>query len=400
MKAVAKTVETRIAQVEKAFETIVAQDVLSLEELALLTARQLRKQFGLVDIANQNQTVKQVSAMLDSGLPSWAASLRGAALEHRRLSGKEQGIFGGIILDKKLREKIKAQFSVDYPWSASKINNYGLCPFRFFAGNVLNLSLVEEPTEGFGANRLGSAYHEILEKTFSKLKEQGIELTADSIEQATEIAEAICEASLQNLLDKREIRKSGLWDFDKSEIKKRVVNLLRLEVLANDQKAATPLLFEQRFGFGNKPPLIIQHEEGDIKIRGSIDRIDKTVDGLVVIDYKTSRSPIGAKEALEGRNLQLPIYLMAANRALKQDEPVSAGFYLHIHSCKKGSEFPSKSLEIKDITAKAEEYIGDYVSKVRHAEFPVAPNQGRCPPYCEFDVMCRIQSLCTTTDDE
>jgi ATP-dependent helicase/nuclease subunit B len=400
VKAVAKTDELRIAQVEKESETVAGQDVLSLDELALLTARQMRRQLGHLNQANQKQSLSQNSGLLETNLRSWPATLRGALVEQRRLSGRERGIFGGIIENQKLAEEMHARFNDDYLWSASKINDYGLCPFRFFANNVLNLSSIEEPAEGFVADRLGTTYHEILEKTYRQLKEQGIELTADSIEKVTEIAEENCEATLQKLVDDRKVRKSGLWDFDKSEIKKRIVNLLRSETLANEEQSARPLAFEQRFGLDGKPPLVIGNSEGLIKICGSIDRIDKTEDGLVVIDYKTSRSPISTKEALEGRNLQLPIYLMAANRVIKHEEPVTTGFYLHIYSCKRGSELPNKNLSLEEITTRAEEYIGEYVSKIRWAEFPVEPNQNRCPPYCKFDVMCRIQSLGSTADDE
>lgn len=397
VKSVAKTEDLRIAQVEKETEKLSAQDVLSLDELAVCTARQMRRQFMK---GNQKQVLPQVSDLLEADLRSWPATMRGALVEQRRLAGTERGIFGGIIENPNLLEDMRAQFNDDYLWSASKINDFGLCPFRFFANNVLNLTPVEEPTEGFAADRLGTAYHEILEKTYKQLKEQGIELTADSLTDAIKIAEENCEAILQKLLKDKKIRKSGMWDFDKNEIKKRIVNLLRAETIANEEHSARPMEFEQHFGYDNKPPLVIGNNEGLIKIRGSIDRIDQTEDGLVVIDYKTSRSPISAKEALEGRNLQLPIYLMAANRVLKRDEPVTAGFYLHIYSCKKGSELPNKNLSLEDLTTKAEEYIGDYVSRVRRAEFPIEPNQNRCPPYCKFDVMCRIQSLGSTADDE
>jgi ATP-dependent helicase/nuclease subunit B len=397
VKAIAETDELRIAQVEKETTTIAGQDALSLDELAVCTARQMRRQFAQL---SQAQVLPKVSGMLETNLRSWPATLRGAMVEQRRLAGTERGIFGGILANQRLLEEMRARFNDDYLWSASKINDYGLCPFRFFANTILNLLPVEEPTEGFAADRLGIAYHEILEKTYRQLKEQGIELTFEALEKAVEIAENNCEEILQKLLDNGKIRKSGLWDFDKSEIKKRIVNLLRSEVSADNQPAARPVAFEQRFGYGNQPPLVIGNSEGLIKIRGSIDRIDQTEDGLVVIDYKTSRSPISAKEALEGRNLQLPIYLMAANRVLKREEPVTAGFYLHIYSCKKGSELPNKNLSLEDLTARAEAYIGEYVSRVRRAEFPVEPNQHRCPPYCKFDVMCRIQSLGSTSDDE
>jgi ATP-dependent helicase/nuclease subunit B len=397
---VAKTDLLTLAQVEKAPEMMRREDVLSLDELALLTARQMRKPASHSSQQTQPKALLKTSALLETNLRSWPATLRGARMENRRLAGRERGIFGGIMENPKLLAEMQARFGEDYLWSASKINDYGLCPFRFFANNVLNLSPVEEPAEGFVADRLGTAYHEILEKTYKELKRRGIELTAEALEEATDVAEETCEAVLQKLLTDRKVRKSGLWDFDKSEIKKRIVNLLRSELLSDDPQTARPLEFEQSFGFGNQPPLVIGNSEGLIRICGSIDRIDKTEDGLVVIDYKTSRSPISAKEAAEGRNLQLPIYLMAANRVLKRSEPVTAGFYLHIYSCKRGSELPNKNLSLDDITARAETYIGEYVSKARRAEFPVEPNQHRCPPYCKFDVMCRIQSLGSTSEEE
>jgi ATP-dependent helicase/nuclease subunit B len=400
VQAVANTGVMSIAQLEKEGLAMSGEDVLSLDELALRTARHMRKQFARMSQSNLPEALPESSILLQSNLSSWSATLRGALMENRRLAGRERGIFGGIIKNPKLIAEMKSRFGEDYLWSASKINDYGLCPFRFFANNVLNLSPVEEPSEGFVADRLGTAYHEILEKTYRQLKEQGIELTDDAIDEAAKIAEKKCEEVLQKLLVDRKIRRSGLWDFDKSEIKKRIVNLLRSEIYSDDRQAARPLAFEQSFGLGNQPPLVIGNSEGLIRICGSIDRIDKTDEGLVVIDYKTSRSPISAREAVEGRNLQLPIYLMAANRVLKRSEPVTAGFYLHIYSCKRGSELPNKNLSLDDITAQAEAYIGEYVSKARGAEFPVEPNQHRCPPYCKFDVMCRIQSLGSTSDED
>jgi hypothetical protein len=119
-----------------------------------------------------------------------------------------------------------------------------------------------------------------------------------------------------------------------------------------------------------------------------------------VIDYKTSRSPISAKDAIDGRNLQLPIYLMAAKRSLRLNEDVVNGYYLHIYSCKKVSQFPNKLVAIEAVSEKAEGFIKEYVGSARRAEFPILPNQNRCPSFCEYDVMCRVRSLGTALDDE
>jgi ATP-dependent helicase/DNAse subunit B len=399
VKAITQPVEIRLAQIEKDSENSVSQEAISLEELALQAAKHL-PQLGKSHFDKRQSGATSVFLLLESRLKSWPTTLRAALVEHGRLTGKERAVFGGQIVDEKLAAKIRERFAEDYSWSATRLNDFGLCPFRFFAKNVLNLVPLEEPSEGFGAEGLGSAYHEILEKTFSDFAAQKMQLNEATIEQAIATAERITEDILQKLLDDRKIRKSSLWDFEKNEIKKRLVNLLRSEVLANAAQPVTSVAFEQSFGFKNQPPLVIEDAEGKIKIRGTIDRIDKNDKGLVVIDYKTSRSPISPKEALHGRNLQLPIYLMAANGLKKFEDEVQSGYFLHIYSCKKGSEFPNKQATVAEITQTAENFIREYVNKARRAEFPVQPNQNRCPAFCNYDVMCRIQSLNTSTGED
>lgn len=369
-------------------------DAASLEELALKTARAMRESDQeLSDFAIQARS------LLAAQLKSWATTQRAVSVERRRLSGNERGSFGGFIADRKLAAIIQQKFGEDYLWSASKINDYGLCPYRFFARNVLRLSERREPTESFTADRLGTAYHEILERSFRALKEQGLELSESSLAEAIALVEQASEAVLAEMLEKREIRQGGLWEFDKREIKKRVVNLLRAEIEWHAERPATPVAFEQKFGMGGKPPLVLTSLSGKIKIRGQIDRIDEQDGELTVIDYKTGRAPVSSRDAETGRNLQLPIYLMAADRVMMRDKPVASGYYLHITSCKKGSPFPSKAVSLDDLKEQAERYIHEYVNAVRRAEFPIQPNQNRCPP-CEFATMCRIQSLGTSADDE
>jgi len=47
-------------------------------------------------------------------------------------------------------------------------------------------------------------------------------------------------------------------------------------------------------------------------VRGRIDRVDSADDGIVLIDYKTARTPATEEEAR--RSLQLAIYYLAATR--------------------------------------------------------------------------------------
>jgi ATP-dependent helicase/DNAse subunit B len=255
---------------------------------------------------------------------------------------------------------------------------------------------MDEPVEGFLANQLGTAYHRILEGVYSRLEAKGIDVTPDVISSVRELAEEAGEAELEKMIENRELRKNALWEFEKGEIKKRIARLLEKESSWNTERPAKPKHFERAFGKSGKPPLVIRDEDEEIKICGVIDRIDEREDGFVVIDYKTGRTPIHYNEALDGRNLQLPIYMMAAIRVVSPGSRLAAAYYLHINSRKRGSELPHKDnpeLSVEAVIDRAEKRIRDYGRSVRKGRFPVSPNKGRCPNYCEFEVMCRIHSI-------
>jgi len=387
VKLVAPARELRVAPAYSKSERRVSQDSASLFELASATAARIRQ--GMLDAET-----KAAQDLLNSNLKSWRNTMRAAAVERGRLEGKPDR-FSGIIEDSRLLELLNEKFGPDHMWYASQINDYGICPFRFFAAHVLGLGQMDQPVEGFLASKLGTAYHRILEAVYSRLSENGIFITPDVIEAVREVAEEAGEAALERMVEKRELRKNALWEFEKSEIKKRIARLLEKESAWNAETPARPKHFERAFGKSGKPPLRIKDGDEEIKVCGVIDRIDEREDGCVVIDYKTGRTPIHYNEALDGRNLQLPIYMMAV-RVVMPGARVAAAYYLHINSRKRGSELPHKDnpdLSIEALIDQAEKRIRDYARSARKGRFPVSPNKGRCPNYCEFDVACRIHSI-------
>lgn len=388
VKLVAPTREIRIAPAYSMTERQVSRDGASLQELALATAASIRDD-------RMDAETEAALTLLNSDLRSWPNTVRATAVERDRLNGSADR-FGGIINDGGLVNLLDEKFGPEHMWDASQINDYGICPFRFFASHVLGLGHMDQPVEGFLAHRLGTAYHRILEGVYSRLNEEGIQITPEVMSAVKEVADETGEAQLEKMIERRELRKNALWEFEKGEIKKRIAKLLERESAWNAEKPAKPKHFERAFGKAGKPPLIIKDEGEEIKICGVIDRIDEREDGCVVIDYKTGRTPIHYNDALDGRNLQLPIYMMATVRVVSPDARLAAAYYLHINSRKRGSELPHKDnpeLSVEAVIELAEKRIRDYGRSVRKGRFPVSPNRGRCPNYCEFDVMCRIHSI-------
>jgi ATP-dependent helicase/nuclease subunit B len=400
VKQAAPVREIRMGHGDVSSETALTEAA-SLDELALVTARAFRTGGKLVDVAHR---------VLSSNSSSWSNTMRAASVERRRLSGIAPDRFGGIIADHDLSEVIREEFGPDRVWSATQINDYGICPFRFFARHGLRLESHGEPVEGFLAQEIGAAYHRVLERVHSELNRKGIAVALDSsrgelveAEKITGIVERCSGEALDGMVTSGEIRGGSLWEFEKNEISRRILRLLKAEASWNRELPSKPLDLERRFGIGDALALIIHTREGDVRIRGVIDRIDSRSDGIVVIDYKTGASPIGYRDAYEGRNLQLPIYLMAVEQVIRPGRPLASGYYLHINSARKGSELKrggGPEQAVGPVINRSKEFIGEYTSRARRGRFPVEPN-GPCPAYCEYNVMCRIQSLRQTrTHDE
>jgi len=375
----------------------------SLEELALRTARALQQNESPSGIADRPARLA-ASRLLNSKLPSWQMTQRGVQVEWRRMTTAAGDSNGGWIIDPALRAALKQRFGPEHLWSASQINDYGICPFRFFARHTLKLDVAREPGEGFTALHLGHAYHRILEHLYRRLQASNLLIQTPTAEQAIAHVARIVEDVLQQMLEKREVRGDGLWDFNKAEIKRRVVRLLRREAVWNDDDPARPLHCECKFGLDGAEPLIIECTDGDARFCGIVDRLDRRDNGeWVVVDYKTRRTPIPIKDALDGRNLQLPIYAMAANRVINPEASVASAYYLHIQSRKRGSQLSNKgdaATSLEGLIQHAEKRIRSYVEQIRSGSFPVQPNGDAVCQTCDYGVMCRIQSLRASEDEQ
>ena len=124
-----------------------------------------------------------------------------------------------------------------------------------------------------------------------------------------------------------------------------------------------------------------------LKVRGQVDRIDHTADGLVLIDYKTGKNRPPGIQDHNGKaciDLQLPLYQEAAGPDLFPDEPVAMAYYYSIRGRQKialSSKSPQHELPDAIDRCKAHLDQGHYL---------VQPDHGRAAcAYCDFDALCR-----------
>jgi ATP-dependent helicase/DNAse subunit B len=243
----------------------------------------------------------------------------------------------------------------------------------------MQLAPREEPQAGFDALILGSIYHLVLEQLYQRVPDGDPDRLRA---QLPDVARQVFDAAPASY----GFRPTPLWEYQKQEL----TGVLRrtLEGLLTASQGCVPLAQELPFGLHDRPPLILEGAPGTVQLRGYIDRVDTAPDGgLRIIDYKAGSTPITARDLADGRRLQLPLYALAATRAL--GVPVTGGFYWHIDAAE-----PSK-LELErfagGVTAAIETAVAHALAisaAVCEGQFAPRPPSEGCPASCPATAFC------------
>jgi ATP-dependent helicase/DNAse subunit B len=159
----------------------------------------------------------------------------------------------------------------------------------------------------------GSYAHEVLEATFSGLREEtgSARITRDNLADA----ERLMRTAL------REKQSSFLLSPSQTRVR-AAVRRLEFDLLAYLRHEAQrdgvfePERFELRFGLGDDslPPVPLERE--GISVRGMIDRIDTWNGWALVRDYKSGRSVYRVADWREKNRLQAALYMIAVRELL------------------------------------------------------------------------------------
>lgn len=371
------------------------------------------------------EAAEEFSSLLAGYHPQLKDILVGLRIESERRANSELNPWSSSIENPSILKDIQKRLSPPHPFSITQLENFGRCPYRFFAMHLMNLQELIEPEEEISPLTRGGIVHQILSRFFLDRKARG-----KSSVQESEREEA--HAELTKLAEEA-FERVPFRDLFMRKEKERVVGegglidaFLEIEIeYSNSVYKCAPRFFEFSFGGkaradgtdpdSNKPYLNLGD---DIQITGIIDRIDISEDGKgVIIDYKTGRktSFAGVKEIRKGISYQLPVYMLAI-KCLLGLQPV-AGEYYQVHdgvrckrhisladihlsdgyylaeNAKNDTQLPSKKHDISleallDETAKR---AIDAISRMREGNFPVtslSTDDANCRN-CDFKYICR-----------
>lgn len=376
-------------------QVVPPDDVASLDEAVIAIAD------GLSDVHRRQAIVPLYQWLMQTHGAYWQHIEHGYEIERQRMSDKPHDAFTGQLIKNDLIEIVADRLDDNHTWSASRLNAYGQCGYRFFAGNMLKLEELKPPQEGMDALQMGSLNHRILEKTYGAIQEENLTISAENADFALEILEEEAQKVFNTAPENYKFRPSALWHEEQSVIARRLRRMLELDFsdespLRKYGEERRPYALELRFGFDHELRIPIQ--DGSIKVRGIIDRIDWVDGKLVVVDYKTGSASISTSQIAEGRNFQMMIYLLALEEHLKggQHFDIAGGFFWHIRNqATSGKMTFDDTISDDESVQMGQAHIADYLQKMRLGDFavqPTKPTDNRCTSYCEFYQLCRLSN--------
>ncbi|HEX3050928.1 MAG TPA: PD-(D/E)XK nuclease family protein, partial [Aggregatilineaceae bacterium] len=260
---------------------------------------------------------------------------------------------------------------------------------------LLKLEAFKEPEEGPDIMQIGTINHEILEKTYTRIADEDLIITADNLSQAQAILHDVAGAVFAQAPRKHGFRPTPLWDQECAAMLRRLDWLIRLDfedfnplkLPAGSERR--PFWQEVEFGRHGQPFLVIDGEAGPVLVRGVIDRVDRAGDQIIIMDYKTGARPHPTDDMIAGRDVQMMIYLLAAQELLARHNlpyELAGGLFWHIRSRTTSGDIHANDPAIET----ARQVLHHNILRARQGDFAVHPTNGQCAAYCEFGPLCRV----------
>ena len=336
-------------------------------------------------------------------------------------------------------------------YSVSQLETYGECPFRYFSNRVLRLNRPEEEEAGLTNMEKGSLAHKILFEFYDCRRDAPpiSECTAEEFDEARRDLQRIARSYLNAAEIERHLNRAEklFWEI---EVERFIGGHGRtgvfpafLEAERERNFEVQPHHFEVEFGPSNRSdptdPYLGSREAvtvGEVPLSGRIDRIELGNGMFVIGDYKTGSGTPKLNDILEGRSLQLPLYIAVVEQLLRQKSPSMqsladelesiqgvAGVYYVLQeeskaelgigdkeyngkafqASRSGQLLPNSRFQIEDTQANPDSdviesivnvavgYANQYVHSIADGDFQLTSHdQTKVCRYCAFKQICRV----------
>jgi RecB family exonuclease len=270
--------------------------------------------------------------------------------------------------------------------SATALENFGRCAFKYFGENILELRPLEEyeMEESLEAKHKGTAAHYFLEEFYKQLTQDGKKPLPKDL--PSDLFDTVFASTIDRIPAEELKLHPVVWEASKITLKEKLLRYVEADLRFCQETGFQPILIEKEFvgplpEFGNKTVW-----------KGRIDRIDKGPTGYSVIDYKTGRyteKKSAALDAIRGQKLQAPLYILMARELFqekKMGKPVDFRYVYPMEEADASQTFSAENwLEYGPTVLKT---VTSQLEWARQGHFVMVPEDAQCK-WCEIAQICR-----------
>ena len=250
-------------------------------------------------------------------------------------------------------------------FSYSALNDFEICPLKFKYQHYLKL-----PLKGSQHQSFGITIHKVFEE-FLKLYKNNLELSQTDLFGKKISDDPLPEMKLlENFYEKFWIDDWYPSKAEKEKYKKEGGKMLKIFYNNLQNSLPKPKYIEKFFKL----------KLGNYEFVGKIDRADASIGGLVIIDYKTGKTPAKNKSDID----QLHIYQWAAEELLK--EKVMELKYWYLRTSEFAKENLADKLAINDLKSRLLKTIEEIIEAIKYDSFKVLHAKKR-DHNCEFEML-------------
>jgi RecB family exonuclease len=294
--------------------------------------------------------------------------------------------------------------------SPTQLEDFGECPQKFFYKHILGVRDVDDPEHELQLNARdkGKLDHGILERLYRTLTDDDFQRAAAALPQLDgaigDRIDVLVDEAFADIA-------SNIPPFNPTmrEIERAATKRILREFVAHDvadlvENGFRPKHFEYRFGKtrhsavpDHPEPFVMGVADGvDLRVDGTIDRIDAGADGYRIIDYKggkaTRHKDLG-KKIDRGVRLQLALYAMAVSQFFDADaSKVRGAIKPLVTSDTNATRF---AFELAEKETELRETLNLFVSSIIDGIFPAFPADDDADfnacKYCPVNHSCRTR---------
>jgi len=350
----------------------------------------------LDDLGLRGEGAVRAAGHLLHGNPHLARALRFRA--YRWAVPKWTGADGLVSPSERARAALAAHAPDERPFSATALQHFAACPYRFFLYAIHRLEPRREPVgiEELDPLERGSLVHRVQFELLTRLqKEDGpdtprLPVRPATLEAALDALDEVLDRVAAAFADRLVPAIERVWVDGIEAIRQDLREWLHRESLS--ESPFEPWRFELSFGLPRDPnrdersvPEPVELGNG-LRLRGAIDLVERTPRGVLrVTDHKTGRARAKRDAVVQGGELLQPVLYGLAARRLFPDHRIESG---RLYYCTSDGGFTTHEVPLDGAAEQAAATLGRTVEwAFEEGLLPAAPRPDACR-WCDYLSVC------------